>query len=149
MKNAPRLATALIALVIAGCSSESAVGEDTAPQTAVISSASASASAAASGPTETSLRQRLNEIYALARTGDFAAVYKYTSPRCQAETSEQTFVATLEQQSRGRDYSGDPQYLIDLKGTVAKVVTKSADGKSDLAPRTWTYADGKWSFDNC
>jgi hypothetical protein len=142
MKRIVAILVSVAAFMLSSCSNES----DTSSQ-APTDSAQDTTSAA--GPNEATLRVRLNEFYDLARTRNYSAMYVFSSPRCQAQTSEDEYVALLEGAFADRDFSGDPEFLISLQGQVATVVTKSADGKGSMQPNTWTFSDGTWQFDNC
>jgi hypothetical protein len=144
MKRTIAIVVSVAAFMLPSCSSES----DTNSQ-APTESASAQDTTSAAGPNEASLRVRLNEFYELARARDYSAMYVFSSPRCQAKTSEDEYIGLLERAWADRDFSGDPEFLISVQGQVATVVTKSADGKGPMQPNTWTFSDGTWQFDNC
>lgn len=110
---------------------------------------SAEATTEVDGPSEEALLETLDAFYQTTRDGDYEGTYGFYSARCQSQMSEEEFVQLLKGQYGDRDLSGQPEFLTDVEGSVATVVTKSADGEGSMEPRTWTYADGSWRFDNC
>lgn len=155
MRKTSASALAGCALLLSACGAGDTTGADT-PATpgspapaAPGPTAPDPATAPPDGPTEAGLRITLAELADTSRTADFAKTFTFYSPRCQAMISEEDFVELLTRESVGRDYSGDPTHTIDINGPVAQVITEGADGKSAALPKTWTYADGRWQFDNC
>lgn len=140
-------------LLIGGCSSDGETPDGAAP--ASVTSVSTSTESAAPtktievGPNEATLRTRLEAFYDLGRQKAYGEMYLYLSPRCQATIAEDDYVAALEVDLADRDLSGEPEFLVSVDGQVGTVVIKSADNKSEMQPKTWTYADGEWQFDNC
>lgn len=140
-------------LLIGGCSSDGQSPDSAAPSSAtkVLTSTESAAPIenTEAGPNESTLRTRLDAFYELGRQKAYGVMYLYLSPRCQATITEDEYVAALEVDLADRDLSGEPEFLVSVDGQVGTVVTKSADNKSEMQPKTWTYADGEWQFDNC
>ncbi|WP_341258608.1 MULTISPECIES: hypothetical protein [Gordonia] len=113
---------------------------------------STTAQADASG-TENALRARLDDVYRIViQGGQWAKGYDYLSPRCQTKHNRTEVEAALKAEygpESGRDFSGEPTYVITVDGDSASVVTQASDGKGSNAPKTWTFVDGQWSNDSC
>ncbi|MFD7011691.1 hypothetical protein [Rhodococcus jostii] len=145
MSQRTTMALLLAVAAMAGCSNSS----DSEPPPEALTSSATPIPGPTGGSTDTSLQDRLGAFYHTTQIGDYQATYDFYSPRCQAEMTEQQFVELLEQDLVGRDLSGPPQFLTSVQGSVATVVIKSADGGGSMEPKTWTYTDGEWRFDNC
>jgi hypothetical protein len=141
------------ALLLAGCTSSAeeptSEGPAGSPGDAVISTPGPTGTPAFDPASEAGLRKTLGEEYTHVQKGDWARVYEFTSPRCQAGIPLNDFVADLEGAYKDRDFSGPAEYLITVNGTVATVVIKSFDGKGKMFPNTWTFINGSWVNDNC
>lgn len=136
---------------LVGCSGKS--------DTVVVSSTQSASSSAATtieaapqrgDQTQDGLEAALDEQWALAQSADWAGIYDFSSPRCQVQYSVEEFVAALDDAYADRDFSGTPEYLINMNGdSVATVVIKAPDGKSPMTPGTWSYINGSWYDDDC
>lgn len=82
-----------------------------------------------------------------SRTGH--TPWDYFSPRCQEAISRQESTELMRAVNGGRDFSGEPTYLISVNGDSAKAVTRYPDGKGKLQPYTWTFINEAWRLDNC
>lgn len=100
--------------------------------------------------TQAGLEATLAARYELARAADWSGFYEYSSDRCQSMYPRAEAVASLAEGYEGRDFSGTPEYLINMNGiSVAAVVIKAPDGKSPMTPGTWSYINGSWRDDSC
>jgi serine/threonine-protein kinase len=88
----------------------------------------------------------------LAATRQDAQAWEYYSPRCQAEIGNLTqFSAVLDEFFRGRTPNYESATAI-VNGSSGKVISVDSDPSAPASaslPRTWTFIDGRWQFDNC
>src|SRR5690606_32839855 len=127
----------IIVLAALGILATSACSTDTSAPPAA--STVTSSSAAPAPNSEAALRERLDEFHdTVLRPQDWGKTYDFLSPRCQeladAYGGRQPIIEEGKSRAAnkgGRDFSGDSEYLITMKGDTATVVTKSPDGKGD------------------
>lgn len=88
----------------------------------------------------------------LAAAGKAEAAWDYYSQRCKNVIGGiDSYRATLNYIFKDRD----PKYAgvtVRINGSSAQVVTVDESPTapaSSMDPRTWTYIDGRWQFDNC
>jgi len=88
----------------------------------------------------------------LASQGRAAEAYKFYSQRCKAIIGDlEAYKAELDAFFAGRN----PQYTsatAQVNGSSGHVVSVDEDPSapaSAMNPRTWTFIDGRWQFDNC
>lgn len=140
---------AAICLLLAGCSTtgdgDAASGASSPSVTSLPSSAAPNSEAA--------LRSTLDEFYrVVAQQKQWSRGWDFITPRCQNEVDRDQFAIALDSEygdSSGRDFSGQPTYLINVNGDTAQVVQKSFDGKGSMKPQSWTFVNGKWLLDYC
>nr|WP_298440658.1 hypothetical protein [Gordonia sp. (in: high G+C Gram-positive bacteria)] len=137
---------AATALSLAACSSS----DDTSATTTPTSTATTSAAAPNS---ETALRATLADFYkTVPQGGQWDKAHTFLSPRCQQQIDPDEMTDSMKDAygpGSGRNFAGDPEYLITMNGDVAKVVSKSYDGKGSMEPQTWTFINGRWTLDYC
>lgn len=145
MKHGAMICTFLLLGGLSGCSStDSATAE--AP-----SAAPATSSTPAPNSKEV-LEARAQRLDQLASRGEAAAAWEFYSQRCKNVIgSLDSYKIFLEQWRKGRNF----QYggvTVKVNGSSAQVVTVDNDPNapaSSMQPRTWTFIDGQWQFDNC
>jgi hypothetical protein len=98
------------------------------------------------------LEIRAHGLDVVASQGDAAAAYKFYSQRCKNKLGDlDSYKAFLNEWLKGRN----PQYsgvTVKVNGSSAQVVSIDNDPNtpsSSMDPRTWTFIDGAWQFDNC
>ena len=103
-------------------------------------------------PTAEALEQRAHELDVLAAERQDAKAFDLYSLRCQKQ------IGSVDQYSRVLDafFAGrSPKYVsataeVDGEnGTVVSVDEDPSAPASAREPRTWTFIDGEWKFDNC
>lgn len=98
------------------------------------------------------LEIRAHQLDILATQGNAAEAYTFYSQRCKNTIGDlSAYKAVLNQWLDGREprYSG---VAVSIKGSSAQVVSIDNDPDapvSSMDPRTWTFIDGAWQFDNC
>lgn len=143
------LAGAVAALALAACSSsDNTTAEGPQQQSAPMVTSSAPAP-----NSEAALRATLADYYrTVPQRGQWDKAYDYLSPRCQREVDADTLASGMAEAygpGSGRDFSGEPEYLITVNGDSALVVSKSYDGKGTMKPEQWTFINGAWRLDGC
>lgn len=102
---------------------------------------------------EAALRSTLDEFYrVVAQQKQWNRGWDFITPRCQREVTRDQFAIALDSEygdSSGRDFSGQPTYLINVNGDTAEVVQRSFDGKGSMKPQSWTFVNEKWLLDYC
>lgn len=129
-----------------GCSSSGSEGGSQ-------SSAAPTATSTAPAPnSKEALEARAHQLDVLASQGDAAAAYEFYSQRCKNIIGNlDAYKAFLTEWLKGRN----PQYggvTVKVNGSSAQVVSVDNDPNapaSSMQPRTWTFIDGQWQFDNC
>lgn len=123
---------------IAGCSADSSTP-------AALPSRTAPNSAEA-------LQDVAHRLDVLASTGQTEAAWDLYSQRCKNQIGDLgAYRAALAVFFEGRN----PQYesaTARVNGSSGQVVSVDKDPSapaSSMAPRTWTFIDGRWQFDNC
>ncbi|MGW4336661.1 hypothetical protein ACWEK5_28200 [Rhodococcus koreensis] len=110
------------------------------------------ASATVAADQETALRYSAEQLDKLAAAGNAEAAYEFYSQRCKGKIGTiDTYKILLDLHYKDRD----PQptnWTVKVNGSSGQVVTVDADPNAPadaMNPRTWTYIDGRWQFDNC
>lgn len=113
---------------------------------------SSESDASSTEPTEQSLRSAAESLDKLAAEGDAKTAWGMYSQRCQKIIGDvdtyETIVSGLFK-DRTPDYT---DWKVTVNGSSGSVVTIDSDPSapvSSLQPRTWTFIDGRWQFDNC
>ncbi|MGB3485961.1 MAG: hypothetical protein WBB07_27540 [Mycobacterium sp.] len=78
--------------------------------------------------------------------------WEFYSARCQAAIGDLTqYAAVLDEFFRGRNpnYESATAVVAGSSGKVISVDTDPSAPDSASLPRTWTFIDGRWQFDNC
>ncbi|BBX27428.1 hypothetical protein MALV_25530 [Mycolicibacterium alvei] len=98
------------------------------------------------------LEIRAHQLDVFASRGNAAAAYEFYSQRCKQTLGDlDSYNAFLNEWLKGRK----PQYAgvtVKVNGSSAQVVSIDNDPNtpaSSMNPRTWTFIDGAWQFDNC
>lgn len=139
------LGLAVIPLALAACSSESS--DSTTATTAKTTTA-----VRADAKSEDALKTRAHDLDVAAAQRQDEKAWGYYSQRCQAQIGDlHTYSIMLNEFFRGRnpDYTG---VTVKVNGSSAQVVSTDNDPAapaSGMYPRTWTFIDGQWMFDNC
>ena len=139
------LGSALLAGGAVGCSPS-----DAGSANATIA-ASATTTVAAPNSKE-ALESAAHQLDLLASQGNASAAYEFYSQRCKniigdVESYKAFLAAWLE--GRKPQYSG---VTVRVNGSSGQVVSIDDDPNapaSAMNPRTWTFIDGRWQFDNC
>jgi hypothetical protein len=118
-------------------------------------SAQAAASTQAGATSETPegrLRAAAEELDRTATARDLETAWSFYSQRCKNDIgSVEAFGHLLDAFYDGRT----PNYTdwtVRVNGSSGQVVTVDSDPSappSAMNPRTWTFIDGRWQFDNC
>lgn len=145
-------ASALICAVLVtgsmvGCSAGST------PSPASSSPAAAPVTSTTPAPnSKEALETRAHQLDLLASQGDAEPAYAYYSQRCKNIIGNlDAYKMFLTEWRKGRN----PQYggvTVKVNGSSAQVVSVDNDPNapaSSMQPRTWTFIDGQWQFDNC
>jgi hypothetical protein len=149
MKSALWMAAATIALT--GCSPSGSVSVPTTAE-----SASKGANGAATTPpdprSKAALESAGHRLDVLAATRQDAQAWEYYSARCKAEIGDlAAFSVVLDEFFRGRHPNYQSATAV-VNGSSGKVISVDADPYAPASaslPRTWTFIDGRWQFDNC
>ncbi len=146
MKQAAIISAFLLIGSVSGCSSA-----DTGTK-AEIPAATSATSAAPAPNSKEALETRAHQLDLLATNGDAAAAWEFYSQRCKNIIGGlDSYKLFLDQWRKGRN----PQYggvTVKVNGSSAQVVSVDNDPNapaSSMQPRTWTFIDGQWQFDNC
>ena len=98
------------------------------------------------------LEARAHQLDVLASQGNAEAAYRFYSQRCKNIIGNlDSYKIFMDQWREGRN----PQYggvTVKVNGSSAQVVSVDNDPNapaSSMDPRTWTFIDGQWQFDNC
>ncbi|TQC41781.1 hypothetical protein EEB14_52695 [Rhodococcus sp. WS4] len=144
MKTLSVVGAAVAVLSVSACSSSAG---DSPPVTAPVS-----ATPAVAADQKTALRDSAEQLDKLAASGDAEAAYEFYSQRCKGKIGTiDTYKILLDLHYKDRD----PQptdWTVKVNGSSGQVVTVDADPNAPadaMNPRTWTYIDGRWQFDNC
>ncbi|MFE4456826.1 hypothetical protein ACFROC_05640 [Nocardia tengchongensis] len=134
-----------LALALVGCSSQEAAAPAPATTAAATTVATATADPAA-------LRKAAEELDRAATRRDTATAYGFYSQRCKSKIgTEETYGHMLDvfYDHRTPNYT---DWVVKVNGSSGQVVTVDSDPSapaSAMDPRTWTFIDGRWQFDNC
>lgn len=150
MRSAPWLA--VVVSVLAGCSpSESGGGA------ATVTPGSGNADIATKTTTpnprsKEALAAAGHRLDVLAATRQDAQAWEFYSARCQAEIGNLSrYSAVLDEFFRGRTPNYESATAI-VNGSSGKVISVDSDPSAPASaslPRTWTFIDDRWQFDNC
>jgi serine/threonine protein kinase, bacterial len=98
------------------------------------------------------LESAAHQLDLLASQRNASAAYEFYSQRCKNiigdVDSYRTFLAAW-LDGRSPQYSG---VTVKVNGSSGQVVSIDDDRNapaSSMNPRTWTFIDGRWQFDNC
>ncbi|WP_138997627.1 hypothetical protein [Rhodococcus zopfii] len=131
-----------IGLVLAGCASGEA-----APT--VVRELSVTA---AGGSAEDAVREAALALSAALEAGDAESAWAYYSQRCRDMFgSVETYELMMEVNYEGRNPDVE-SVTVRVNGSSAQVVTVDNDPAApadSMNPRTWTFIDDRWQFDNC
>lgn len=116
-------------------------------------SASVPSSQSAPAPySKEALESAAHQLDVLATQRDASAAYEFYSQRCKSIIGDlDSYRAFLAAWLEGRN----PQYsgvVVKVNGSSGQVVSIDDDPNapvSTMNPRTWTFIDGRWQFDNC
>jgi hypothetical protein len=104
-------------------------------------------------PTEAALRAEATKMTDALAGHDYAAAYRFRSARCKLTLNEDDYVASMAQLYDGRDLKSEPARItVTTSGSTGTVTVEHSDagaGQDDTKPKTWTFIDGQWRFDNC
>ncbi|MFI5537702.1 MULTISPECIES: hypothetical protein [unclassified Nocardia] len=104
-------------------------------------------------PTEAALRTEATKMTEALASHDYAAAYRFRSARCRLTLNEDDYVASMAQLYDGRDLKSKPSEItVTTSGSTGTVTVKNFDARAaqdDSKPKTWTFVDGQWRFDNC
>lgn len=150
MRAAAPLITAA-AVALAGCSpmenTDIATTSTSAPE-----SAGAATTVKPDPRSEEALELAAHRLDVLAATRQDAQAWEYYSARCQAEIGNLTqYSAVLDEFFRGRAPNYESATAV-VNGSSGKVISVDSDPSAPASaslPRTWTFIDGRWQFDNC
>lgn len=81
-----------------------------------------------------------------------AQAWEFYSARCKAEIGDlAAYSVVLDEFFRGRtpNYESATAVVDGSSGKVISVDTDPSAPDSASLPRTWTFIDGRWQFDNC
>lgn len=143
-----------IVLIFSGLVAAGAIGCSTSTSTNAPASPAATAATTTAPPANSkeALEARAHQLDILASQGDAAAAYEFYSQRCKNIIGNlDSYKAFLTEWRKGRN----PQYegvTARVNGSSAQVVSVDNDPDapaSAMDPRTWTFIDGQWQFDNC
>ena len=99
------------------------------------------------------LETRAHQLDLLASQGDAAAAYNFYSQRCKNIIGDlDSYKAVLTEWLRGRSPQYSNNVTAKVNGSSAQVVSIDSDPNAPanaMTPRTWTFIDGQWQFDNC
>ena len=133
----------VVAGSIVGCSQSGSGRESTAARTT---------SAAPAPNSKEALEARAHQLDVLASHGDAKAAYAFYSQRCKNIIgSFESYSAFLTEWLKGRNpqYSGVTAKVNGSSGQVVSIDNDPNSPASSMDPRTWTFIDGEWQFDNC
>lgn len=128
---------AATAVTVAACSpSESAAGKSASPDPR----------------SKEALESAGHRLDVLAATRQDAQAWEYYSARCKAKIGGLgAYSAELDEFFRGRHPNYQSATAV-VDGSSGKVISVDADPSAPASaslPRTWTFIDGRWQFDNC
>ncbi|BDT96873.1 MULTISPECIES: hypothetical protein [Nocardia] len=104
-------------------------------------------------PTAAALRAEATKMTEALASHDYAAAYRFRSARCRLTLNEDDYAASMAQLYDGRDLKSKPaEITVTTSGSTGTVTVKNFDARAaedDTKPKTWTFVDGQWRFDNC
>jgi len=133
------------AVLLAGCGSTTKTATETAAE-------KPSAAAAPAANSKEALEIRAHQLDVLASQGDANAAYQFYSQRCKNIFGNlDSYKAFLTEWLKGRNpqYSGVTVKVNGSSGQVVSIDNDPNSPPSSMDPRTWTFIDGEWQFDNC
>jgi serine/threonine protein kinase, bacterial len=133
-----------LATVVAGCSPT---------QPADVSASVISSQVAAVAPnSKEALEQAAHQLDVLASQAQAAEAYEFYSQRCKGIIGDldsyKSFLAVW-LEGRNPQYSGVTVKVNDSSGQVVSIDNDPNAPATSMDPRTWTFIDGRWQFDNC
>ncbi|MFT4043181.1 MAG: hypothetical protein QM673_08470 [Gordonia sp. (in: high G+C Gram-positive bacteria)] len=142
----------IVGCLVAGCTSGTgAGGEDSAIGLTAAETTHPSASSVAPNSKE-ALESAAHQLDLFASEGNAEAAYGFYSQRCKniigSIDSYKSFLNVWR-------YGRNPRYTgvtSRVNGSSAQVVSIDEDPSAPadaMNPRTWTFIDGRWQFDNC
>jgi hypothetical protein len=147
MKRAAMICAFLLLGGLSGCSSSDSTTKTEAP-----GAAPATTTTTPAPNSKEALETRAQQLDQLASQGNAAAAWEFYSQRCKNVIGNlDSYEIFLEQWRKDRNF----QYggvTVKVNGSSAQVVTVDNDPNapaSSMDPRTWTFIDGQWQFDNC
>lgn len=151
------VATAVsLCLVLAGCSTGSndspSTPVATQPSSTEISPETPGSEALAPTP-EDEVRVAAEGLSAALEANDATGAWGYYSQRCKAlmGDSVEQYRAMMDIQYSDRNPQVE-SHTVRVNGSSAQVVTVDPDPAApadSMNPRTWTFIDDRWQFDNC
>ncbi|GAB4584459.1 hypothetical protein [Nocardia sp. IFM 10818] len=152
--NAKKLGTGAIAASllfgVIGCSEDSEATPTPVGQT--VSAQPTTTKATPDPKSEEVLKQRADTFNGLTVAKDWDGLWNFYSQRCQAKAGNvDTLRSMAEIALAGRTPQPNP-VTVRISGSAAQVVTVDNDPNApadSMKPRTWTFIDGAWMFDNC
>lgn len=106
----------------------------------------------AAAPGADELKKSAEQLDRAASSRNDSAAWGFYSKRCQQRIGDLTaYSAVLDLHYNGRT----PNYTdwrVTVAGSHGEVVTIDSDPSApanSFTPRTWTFIDGHWQFDNC
>lgn len=137
------------ALVVSACSSE-IPGPDDLPAPEV---AKPVATTEQTNSREGDLKAAAVGLNNAISANDAPAAWGYYSQRCQAQLGDslETFQALMDSHYADRSPKVE-SVTVRVNGSSAQVVTVDNDPAApanSMEPKTWTFIDGRWQFDNC
>lgn len=109
------------------------------------------AASAAESPKD-SLERTAHQLDVLAANREDAKAWEFYSQRCKDDIGDvSTYSYLLDEFFRGRSpkFVSATARVNGSSGQVVSVDTDPSAPASSMLPRTWTFIDGKWQFDNC
>lgn len=143
------LCAVLLAAGATGCTSNDQAGSGSAAEPG---DAATTAAAAPEPNSKEALEARAQELDQLASEGKATEAYAFYSQRCKNIIGDlESYTMLLDEWRKGRNFQFGG-VTVKVNGSSAQVVTVDNDPNapaSSMDPRTWTFIDGKWQFDNC
>jgi serine/threonine protein kinase, bacterial len=107
---------------------------------------------AAAANSKEALEAAAHQLDVLASQGKAADAYEFYSQRCKNIIGDlDSYRAELDVFFEGRNpqYSSATAKVNGSSGQVVSIDDDPSAPASAMNPRTWTFIDGRWQFDNC